>query len=66
MTVAVPKKMSAKQKELLKEFAYAGGETWVGEPKSAEQPVASSKTQDKPKEKKSFWSKLKKDIKEDL
>ena len=66
VTVSVPKKMSAKQKELLKEFAYAGGETWVGEPKSAEQPAAGSKTQDKPKEKKSFWSKLKKDIKEDL
>lgn len=64
VTVAVPKKLNAKQRELLREFAYAGGETWVGEPKAEEKPKE-TKTEEKPKEKKSFWSKLKKDITED-
>ncbi|WP_301860123.1 molecular chaperone DnaJ [uncultured Megasphaera sp.] len=57
VTVAVPKRLSDKQKELLRDFAYAGGETWVGEPKSAK-----DSSQDKPKEKKGFWSRLKEDI----
>lgn len=30
VTVSVPTHLNAKQKELLREFAYAGGETWVG------------------------------------
>ena len=30
--VETPRNLNAKQRELLREFAYAGGETWVGEP----------------------------------
>ena len=33
VNITTPKRMNAKQKELLKEFARAGGETWVGESK---------------------------------
>ncbi|CDF05536.1 chaperone protein DnaJ [Megasphaera elsdenii CAG:570] len=68
VTVSVPKDLNAKQKELLREFAYAGGETWVGEPKSAEQPAdgdatdAKSDKKDTKKSKKGFWSKLKEDL----
>ena len=57
VTVAVPKKMNAK---LLKEFAYAGGETWVGEPKPAQTSPEGSK--EKSKGKKGFWSKLKEEL----
>ena len=60
VTVAVPKKLNAKQKELLKEFAYAGGETWVGEPKPAQASPEGSK--EKSKSKKGFWSKLKEEL----
>ena len=60
VTVAVPKKMNAKQKELLKEFAYAGGETWVGELKPAQASPEGSK--EKSKSKKGFWSKLKEEL----
>ena len=68
VTVSVPTHLNAKQKELLREFAYAGGETWVGEPKPAEQPAdgdatsAKSDKKDTKKTKKSFWSKLKEDL----
>ena len=66
VTVSIPKKLNDKQQELLREFAYAGGETWVGEPKSAEKKAddsaVSNTKKDTKKNKKSVWNKLKDDL----
>ncbi|MCH4188037.1 MAG: molecular chaperone DnaJ [Megasphaera sp.] len=56
VAVTTPKNLNTKQRELLKEFAYAGGETWVGEPKKD----ANAKEDTKKKE--GLWDKIKDSI----
>ena len=60
VNVVVPKRLNAKQKDLLKQFALASGETWVGEPDPAQSSPEGSKTKSKGKE--SLWSKIKKEL----
>lgn len=62
ITVETPKRLNDRQRELLKQFAAACGETWLD---NGDKPKRSSKNdaKDERKEKKeSFWDKLKKAI----
>ena len=60
VTITTPKNLNAKQRELLKEFAQAGGETWMEEPKKDAQKDAASKKETKKKE--GLWDKIKDSI----
>lgn len=60
VTVTTPKSLNAKQRELLKEFAYAGGETWVGEPKKATNAKKNTKKANEgTKKKEGLWDRIK-------
>ena len=47
VTVAVPKKLNDRQKDLLKQFAAACGEDWVGESNDKKKESLFSKLKDK-------------------
>jgi molecular chaperone DnaJ len=60
VTVATPKHINANQRELLRKFAYAGGETWVGESEADNPPKKEMKKETKKKE--GLWDKIKDSI----